>query len=141
VESLEVLVVALDTAPAARDAAAEPSRPAAPPPASPSSPAAHTASSAAHGPGGAGEPNAPPVPPARYRTAGHDSDDYPEPGDLVTHFHFGECTVVESDGERIRLRQGPEGRVREVALSMLRIDPPTVHAATGKRHFELRRKN
>lgn len=134
VESLEALVVALDAAPARPGAATEPSRAAAPPAPSPSSPATH-------GPGAAGEASSPPVPPARYKTASHDSDEYPEPGDLVTHFHFGECTVIESDGERIRLRQGPEGRVREVALSMLRIDPPTVDAETGKRHFELRRKN
>jgi predicted DNA-binding protein with PD1-like motif len=87
------------------------------------------------------EPQGPPVPPTRYRAAEDEVEDYPEPGDMVTHFLFGECTVVESDGERIRLRQGPDGRVREVALSMLRIQAPTTNPDTGKRHFELRRKN
>lgn len=66
---------------------------------------------------------------------------YPEPEDLVNHFHFGECTIVSSDGERIRLRQEKDGRVREVALTMLRIEPPTVDPATGRRHFNLMRKN
>lgn len=66
---------------------------------------------------------------------------YPEAGDNVTHFHFGECVVISSDGERIRLRQDRDGRVREVSLTMLRIEVPTVDPATGKRHFRLARKN
>lgn len=66
---------------------------------------------------------------------------YPEPGDLVNHFHFGECTIIESDGDRIRLRQDKDGRVRDVSLTMLRIEAPTVDPATGKRHFQLARKN
>src|SRR5262245_4808443 len=53
-------------------------------------------------------------------------DAYPEVGDAVTHFHFGECTVITSDGDRIRLRQDRDGRVREVALAMLKIEPPTM---------------
>ena len=66
---------------------------------------------------------------------------YPELGDTVTHFHFGDCTVVGSDGDRIKLRQdGKDGRVREVALTMLKIGPPTT-AADGRRHFMLLRKN
>ncbi|AUX45745.1 hypothetical protein SOCE26_072410 [Sorangium cellulosum] len=66
---------------------------------------------------------------------------YPEVGDSVTHFHFGECVVISSDGERIRLRQERDGRVREVSLTMLRIEPPTVDPATGRKHFRLARKN
>jgi len=64
---------------------------------------------------------------------------YPEVGDAVMHFHFGECTVISSDGDRIRLRQDRDGRVRDVALAMLRIEPPTVN--DGKRNFKLSRKN
>jgi predicted DNA-binding protein with PD1-like motif len=64
---------------------------------------------------------------------------YPEVGDTVMHFHFGECTVIGSDGDRIRLRQDRDGRVREVALSMLRIEPPTI--INEKRNFKLLRKN
>ena len=65
---------------------------------------------------------------------------YPEEGDMVTHFAFGRCAVVSSDGERLRLQQERDGRVREVAVSMLRLKPPTV-GEDGKRHWELGRKN
>lgn len=64
----------------------------------------------------------------------------PEAGDTVTHFAFGECDVETSDGDRIRLRQRKDDRVREVSLEMLRIEAPTV-GADGKRHFKLSRKN
>jgi predicted DNA-binding protein with PD1-like motif len=64
---------------------------------------------------------------------------YPEVGDTVMHFHFGECTVITSDGDRIRLRQDRDGRVREVALSMLKIDPPIT--VNDKRHFKLQRRH
>ena len=67
-------------------------------------------------------------------------ESYPEEGDVVTHFQFGRCNVVYSDGERLRLQQDKDGRVREVALSMLRIGDPTMSEA-GKREWELARKN
>ncbi|WP_438023257.1 PPC domain-containing DNA-binding protein [Sorangium sp. So ce233] len=88
----------------------------------------------------AAEPAAMPLPqrPVRRR---QEEEAYPEVGDSVTHFHFGECTVISSDGERIRLRQERDGRVREVSLTMLRIEPPTVDPATGKKQFRLARKN
>jgi hypothetical protein len=93
-------------------------------------------------PGWAGDRpvGAPPVPIRAQRRVA-EVEHYPEPGDLVMHFHFGECTVIDSDGERIRLRQDKDGRVREVALSMLRIEPFTMHEASGKRLFKLSRKN
>ncbi|WP_434042092.1 MULTISPECIES: PPC domain-containing DNA-binding protein [Sorangium] len=86
------------------------------------------------------EPAAMPLPqrPVRRR---QEEEAYPEVGDSVTHFHFGECTVISSDGERIRLRQERDGRVREVSLTMLRIEPPTVDPTTGKKQFRLARKN
>jgi predicted DNA-binding protein with PD1-like motif len=65
---------------------------------------------------------------------------YPEAGDRVTHFAFGECTVLSSDGDRIRLQQDKDSRVREVALTMLRIEDPT-DLPDGKKHFKLARKN
>lgn len=83
---------------------------------------------------------APPVP-IRAQKRVDEVEHYPEPGDLVMHFHFGECTVIDSDGERIRLRQDKDGRVREVALSMLKIEVLAVDEATGKRRFKLNRKN
>lgn len=89
---------------------------------------------------GSAELAAAPLPqrPARPRL---EDEPYPEVGDSVNHFHFGECTVISSDGERIRLRQERDGRVREVSLTMLRIEPPTVDAATGRKQFRLARKN
>jgi len=67
-------------------------------------------------------------------------ESYPEEGDHVSHFAFGRCVVVFSDGERIRLQQERDGRIREVALSMLRIEAPTLDA-DGHRSWELLRKN
>jgi predicted DNA-binding protein with PD1-like motif len=77
--------------------------------------------------------------PQRPQKPQDDLEVYPEVGDVVMHFAFGECTVIGSDGDRIRLRQDRDGRVREVALTMLRIEPPSV--ADGTRHFKLHRKN
>jgi hypothetical protein len=83
-------------------------------------------------------PGGPPLPKKPQRMMG--LEEYPEEGDIVTHFHFGRCVVVSSDGERIRLQQERDGRVREVALSMLRIEEPTIEP-DGKKHWELQRKN
>ncbi|WP_437721520.1 PPC domain-containing DNA-binding protein [Sorangium sp. So ce861] len=131
--------------------AVEPARAAPPPPAAepPRAPAAEPPRGAPPAPApeparpaaaAVAEPAAVPLPqrPVRPR---QEEEIYPEVGDTVTHFHFGECTVISSDGERIRLRQERDGRVREVSLTMLRIEPPTVDAATGKKHFRLARKN
>ncbi|XXT16327.1 PPC domain-containing DNA-binding protein [Sorangium sp. So ce429] len=119
------------TAPPAQ--AAEPTRAVVPP--APAAEPTRAAPAAA-----AVEPSAVPLPhrPVRRR---QEEEAYPEVGDSVTHFHFGDCTVISSDGERIRLRQERDGRVREVSLTMLRIEPPTVDSATGKKQFRLARKN
>jgi predicted DNA-binding protein with PD1-like motif len=79
--------------------------------------------------------------PTRPMRPSVDVEFYPEVGDLVSHFHFGECEVLSSDGEHIRLRQEKDGRVREVSLTMLKIEEPTVDPASGKRHFRLARKH
>ncbi|WP_437671032.1 PPC domain-containing DNA-binding protein [Sorangium sp. So ce131] len=92
-------------------------------------------------PAAAVEPAAAPVLQRPVRPRQEEETVYPEVGDSVTHFHFGECIVISSDGERIRLRQERDGRVREVSLTMLRIEPPTVDPATGRKHFRLARKN
>ena len=78
--------------------------------------------------------------PKRPVTVTESEESYPEEGDMVTHFAFGRCTVASSDGERLRLQQERDGRVREVALSMLKLNRPTV-GEDGKRHWELGRKN
>ena len=56
------------------------------------------------------------------------------------HFAFGRCEVVTSDGDRLHLRLGKDGRVKEIALEMLKVTPlAPVEGATGK-HFKLDRK-
>jgi hypothetical protein len=67
-------------------------------------------------------------------------DQFPEENDVVTHFTFGRCVVLSSDGERLRLQQEKDSRVREVSLNMLRIEEPTT-LADGRRHWDLARKN
>jgi predicted DNA-binding protein with PD1-like motif len=82
-----------------------------------------------------------PALPTRPVRPQEDVEVYPEVGDHVSHFHFGECVVLSSDGDRIRLRQDRDGRVREVSLTMLKIEDPTIHPESGKRHFRLARKH
>jgi hypothetical protein len=99
-------------------------------------------SAAGGGPGAsASVEHVPPTPPQRPARPRQEEEIYPDVGDGVTHFAFGECEVISSDGERIRLRQDRDGRVREVSLTMLRIQPPTVDPVSSKRHFHLTRKN
>lgn len=63
----------------------------------------------------------------------------PQRGDLVRHFAFGLCEVLQDTGDRLKLRDthGP-GRIREIAVDMLEISPPTEQ--NGKRVFKLSRK-
>jgi hypothetical protein len=63
----------------------------------------------------------------------------PERGDLVRHFAFGLCEVLQDTGDRLKLRDlhGP-GRIREIAVDMLEIAPAPAH--NGKRVFKLSRK-
>jgi hypothetical protein len=79
-----------------------------------------------------------PIRPPRT-SPGDENDVFPEVGDHVTHFHFGDCIVMTSDGDRIRLRQGAEGRLREVALSMLDVEL-LPDDGTGPRRFRLTRR-
>ena len=63
----------------------------------------------------------------------------PERGDLVRHFAFGLCEVLQDTGDRLKLRDlnGP-GRIREIAVDILEISPAPVY--NGKRVFKLSRK-
>ena len=63
----------------------------------------------------------------------------PERGDLVRHFAFGLCEVLQDTGDRLKLRDlhGP-GRIREIAVDMLEISAAPEH--NGKRVFKLSRK-
>jgi hypothetical protein len=63
----------------------------------------------------------------------------PARGDLVRHFAFGLCEVLQDTGDRLKLRDvHGQGRIREIALDMLDISPPTEQ--NGKRTFKLSRK-
>jgi predicted DNA-binding protein with PD1-like motif len=46
---------------------------------------------------------------------------FPEAGDEVQHFAFGTCEVLRSDGDRLHLKVGKDGRIREIALEMLKV--------------------
>ena len=64
---------------------------------------------------------------------------FPEQGDTVEHFAFGRCEVLKSDGDRLHLKVQRDGRIREIALGMLRVSR---HAdgEDGRRHFKLERR-
>jgi predicted DNA-binding protein with PD1-like motif len=81
------------------------------------------------------------IPPRRLRP-GLDLDaPAPEAGDLVDHFAFGRCDVLKSDGERLHLKVHKDGRIREIALEMLRVTPlEEGEEGSDKRRFKLERK-
>jgi predicted DNA-binding protein with PD1-like motif len=62
----------------------------------------------------------------------------PEAGDFVDHFAFGRCEVLKSDGDRLHLKVGKDGRIREIALEMLRVT--RLDEGDGKRRFKLERR-
>ena len=65
---------------------------------------------------------------------------HPERGDLVRHFAFGLCEVLQETGDRLKLRDlHGAGRIREIAVDMLEISLAGEH--NGKRVFKLSRKN
>ena len=64
----------------------------------------------------------------------------PDAGDIVEHFAFGRCEVVKSDGDRLHIRLGKDGRIKEVALEMLKVTPlGPVEGSAGK-HWNLARR-
>jgi predicted DNA-binding protein with PD1-like motif len=84
--------------------------------------------------------NAMPVRPARPAMDESDSP-VPEAGDIVEHFAFGTCEVAKSDGDRLHLRDlrvGKDGRIREIALEMLRVT--RLDDVGGKPHYKLERR-
>jgi predicted DNA-binding protein with PD1-like motif len=89
-------------------------------------------------PSGPGAPM--PLRPVRPAAPEEDDQPCPEAGDTVQHFAFGRCDVVKSDGDRLHLRVGKEGRIKEIALEMLRVTIlPSEEGQTSK-HYKLDRK-
>ncbi len=80
-------------------------------------------------------------PPRREKPVDDPSETFPEVGDLANHFHFGECKIISSDGDKIRLQQLKDLRVREVALSALRTELVSEDPTTHQRQYKLLRKN
>lgn len=79
------------------------------------------------------------LPPKPVRRAAEDIDGvFPEAGDEVQHFAFGRCEVLKSDGDRLHLRVGKDGKIREIALEVLRVQ--LMPTEGDKRLFRLDRK-
>lgn len=131
-------------APAASPAPPPPAAETAPAPAAPPAPAAAPAPSeprpAAPKPSPTfSAPGGMPARPVRPKVE-EEEQVYPDAGDVVEHFAFGRCEVVKSDGDRLHLRLGKDGRIKEIALEMLKVTPlPPAPGATGN-HFKLDRK-
>jgi hypothetical protein len=136
VQSLHALVTVLDdlAAPSTWSAAIEVSAWSEPPGASGG--AARTVGTTG-APAGAG-----PMPPRPVRPSVDLDTLAPETGDTVDHFAFGRGDVLKSDGDRLHVRVHKDGRVREIALEMLRVTPleGSSTAAAGARHFKLERR-
>lgn len=63
----------------------------------------------------------------------------PERGDLVQHFAFGVCEVLNASGDRLLIRDlSRAGRVLEIHIEMLVVHPPVER--DGKRLFRLSRR-
>lgn len=90
---------------------------------------------------GGGASLAQPIPArlARPQVEAEEEAPTPDPGDRVEHFAFGSCDVVKSDGERLHLRLGKNGSIKEIALEMLRVSELPADGGPGRR-FKLERR-
>jgi hypothetical protein len=79
-----------------------------------------------------------PVPPKIRRPETDSDQPFPEAGDVVEHFAFGRCEVIKSDGDRLHVKLARDGRIREIALEMLKVS--TMEPVDGRKHFRLDRK-
>jgi len=77
--------------------------------------------------------------PARVSAASEQDGPFPEPGDAVDHFAFGRADVVKSDGDRLHVKVHKDGRIKEIALEMLRVSR-LPDAEDGRRRFKLERR-
>lgn len=64
----------------------------------------------------------------------------PDAGDIVEHFAFGRCEVVKTDGDRLHVRLGKDGRIKEIALEMLKVSPLDPVPGQAGKHYQLARK-
>jgi predicted DNA-binding protein with PD1-like motif len=82
-----------------------------------------------------------PIPqrPARPAVVETEEGPLPEPGDSVEHFAFGRADVVKSDGDRLHVKIHKDGRIKEIALEMLRVSR-LEDGEGGKRRFKLERR-
>jgi predicted DNA-binding protein with PD1-like motif len=89
-----------------------------------------------------GQPAVIPQRPARPGINFDDASPLPEAGDEVEHFAFGRCDVLKSDGDRLHLRVHKDGRIREIALEMLRVTPlpPETREGVERRRYKLDRR-
>jgi predicted DNA-binding protein with PD1-like motif len=79
------------------------------------------------------------IPPRPARAVVNDDNLlFPEAGDIVEHFAFGRCEVLKSDGDRLQIKVGKDGRMREIALEMLRVTE--LESQSDNRRFKLDRK-
>ncbi|MCC6214237.1 MAG: hypothetical protein IT376_05175 [Polyangiaceae bacterium] len=97
----------------------------------------------------AGPRAAPAAPTSRWGAAALESAaqagpapaDVPPParGDYVNHFAFGLCEVLRAHGGRLDIRDARgTGRVREIALELLEVAPPTER--NGRRTYRLSKR-
>jgi hypothetical protein len=81
-----------------------------------------------------------PIPQRPVRPAAPEQEGpFPEPGDSVEHFAFGRADVVKSDGDRLHVKIHKDGRIKEIALEMLRVSRLD-DGEGGKRRFKLERR-
>jgi predicted DNA-binding protein with PD1-like motif len=79
------------------------------------------------------------IPPKPVRAVANDDNLlFPEAGDVIEHFAFGRCEVLKSDGDRLQIKVGKDGRMREIALEMLRVTE--LESQSENRRFKLDRK-
>lgn len=88
--------------------------------------------------GSASHPGGAILPPKPARPAAREDEPFPDEGDRVEHFAFGSGAVVKCDGDRLIVRLDRDGRVKELALAMLKV--ARVADADGRPCYRLDRR-
>ncbi len=79
------------------------------------------------------------IPARPARPAAVEQTIFPDAGDRAEHFAFGSCEIIKSDGDRLHLRLDKDGRIKEIAIEMLKVTELPSDGLPG-RHFKLERK-